>query len=70
MQNGFLVWKQVQVQCFTDLYYQGFWRFGVLRPFQKLRSYRDEIETRNREEIPYSSRILVVPRGLLVAEGP
>ena len=29
---------------------------------------RDEIETRNREEIPYSSRI--VPRGLSVAEGP
>ena len=26
------------------------------------RSYRDEIETRNREEIPYSSQI--VPRGL------
>ena len=43
-------------------------RNWVLRRFQQLRSYRDEIETRNREEIPYSSRI--VPRGLSVAEGP
>ena len=41
-------------------------RNWVLRLFQQLRSYRDEIETRNREEIPYSSRI--VPRGLSVAE--
>ena len=40
----------------------------VLRRFQQLRSYRDEIETQNREETPYSSRI--VPRGLSVAEGP
>ena len=40
----------------------------LLRRFQQLRSYRDEIETRNREEIPYSSR--KVPRGLSVAEGP
>ena len=39
-----------------------------LRRFQQLRSYHDEIETRNREEIPYSSRI--APRGLSVAEGP
>ena len=29
-------------------------RFGVLRRFQQLRSYRDEIETRNLEEIPLS----------------
>ena len=43
-------------------------RNWVLRRFQKLRSYHDEIETRNQEEIPYSSRI--VPRGLSVAEGP
>ena len=43
-------------------------RNWVLHRFQQLRSYRDEIETRNREEIPYSSRI--VPRGLSVAEGP
>ena len=43
-------------------------RNWVLRRFQQLRSYRDEIETRNREEIPYSSRI--VPRGLSVADGP
>ena len=27
---------------------------GFLRRFQQLRSYRDEIETRNREEIPYT----------------
>ena len=40
----------------------------VLRRFQQLRSYHDEIETWNREEIPYSSRI--VPRGLSVAERP
>ena len=40
----------------------------VLRRFQQLRSYRDESETRNREEIPYSSQ--KVPRGLSVAEGP
>ena len=49
----------------------GQWREGrnwVLRRFQQLRSYRDEIETRNREEIPYSSGI--VPRGLSAAEGP
>ena len=43
-------------------------RNWVLRRFQQLRSYRDEIETQNREKIPYSSRI--VPRGLSVAEGP
>ena len=43
-------------------------RNWVLRRFQQLRSYRDEIETCNREEIPYSSRI--VPRGLSVAEEP
>ena len=37
-------------------------RNWVLHRFQQLnRSYRDEIETRNREEIPYSSRI--VPMG-------
>ena len=34
----------------------------VLRRFQQLRSYRDDIETRNREEIPYSSRM--VTRGV------
>ena len=33
-----------------------------------LRSYRDEIKTRNWDEIPISSRI--VPSGLSVAEGP
>ena len=38
------------------------------RRFQQLRSYRNEIETRNREEIPYSS--LIVPRGNSVADGP
>ena len=43
-------------------------RNWVLRRFQQLRSYRDEIETRNRKEIPYSSRL--VPRGLSVAERP
>ena len=43
-------------------------RNWVLRRFQQLRSYHDEIETRNREEIPYSLRI--VPRGLSVAERP
>ena len=43
-------------------------RNWVLRRFQQLRPYRDEIETRNREEIPYSSQI--APRGLSVAEGP
>ena len=32
------------------------------------RSYHDEIETRNRKEIPFS--LLRLPRGLLVAEGP
>ena len=42
-------------------------RNWVLRRFQQLRSYRNEIETRNREEIPKSSRI--VQRGLSVAEG-
>ena len=43
-------------------------RNWVLCRFQQLRSYHDEIETWNREEIPYSLRI--VPRGILVAEGP
>ena len=49
------------------------WKEGrnwVLRRFQQLtcRSYRDEIETRKREEIPYSSR--TVPSGLSVTKGP
>ena len=47
---------------------EGEGRNWVLRRFQQLRSYRDEIETRNREEIPYSSRI--VPMGISVADGP
>ena len=54
------------IHIFTERVKEG--RNWVLRSFQQLRSYRDEIETRNREEIPYSSRI--VPRGLSVAEGP
>ena len=33
-----------------------------------IRSYCDEVEAWNREEIPYSLQI--VPRGLLVAEKP
>ena len=33
-------------------------RYVVLRRFQQFRSYRDEIETRNLEEIPFSSRIV------------
>ena len=41
---------------------------GFLRHFQHLRSNRDEIETPNRKEIPFSSQI--VPRGLSVAERP
>ena len=43
-------------------------RFGVLRPFQQLKLYSDNIETWNWEQIPFSLRI--VPRGLSVAEGP
>ena len=35
--------------------------------FQQLRSYRDEIETWNREEVPFS--LLIDSRGLSVAEG-
>ena len=38
----------------------------VLRRFQQSRSYRDEIETRDREEIPFSSRKVL--RGLIVVE--
>ena len=38
------------------------------RSFQQLKSYRDEIETRNWEEITLSSQI--VQRGLLVTEEP
>ena len=34
--------------------------FGVSRRFQQLRSYRDEIETRNRKEIPFSLSIVPV----------
>ena len=41
---------------------------GDLRRFQQLRSYGEEIKIQNREEIPFSSRI--VPKGLLVVEGP
>ena len=40
----------------------------VLRRFQQLRPYHDEIEIGNREEIPFSLRI--VPRGLSIAERP
>ena len=43
---------------------------GNVRRFQQLRSYRDEIEILNREETPFSSRILVVPTGLSVAKAP
>ena len=43
-------------------------RNWVLRRFQQLGSYRDEIGTHNQEEITYSSRI--VPMDLSVAEGP
>ena len=43
-------------------------RNGVLCCFQQLRSYRDNIETSNREEISISSQI--VPRGLSVSKGP
>ena len=35
-------------------------RFGVLHRFQQLRSYHDEIETRNREEIPFSSQLSIL----------
>ena len=41
---------------------------GFLRCFQQLRSYRDETETWNWEEILFISR--VVPRLFSVAEGP
>ena len=43
----------------------GYW---FLCHFQQLRSYHDEIETLNREEITYSLQIF--PRGLSVAEAP
>ena len=43
-------------------------RYGGLRHFKHLRSFPDAIETWNREEIPFPSRI--VPRGLSVPEGP
>ena len=43
-------------------------RFGLLRRLQWLRSYHEEIETRNWEEIPFS--LQTVPRGLSVAEEP
>ena len=39
---------------------------GSLCGFQQLRSYRDEIDTRNGEEIPFSSR--KIPKDLLVTE--
>ena len=41
---------------------------GILRRFQQLRWYRNRIENRNLEEIPFSSQI--VPRDLSVAEVP
>ena len=43
-------------------------RFGGLCRLQRLRSYHEEIETPNREEIPFS--LQTVPRGLSVAEEP
>ena len=43
-------------------------RDRVLRRFQQHRSYRNKIETRDREEIPYSLRM--VPSVFSVAEGP
>ena len=43
-------------------------RFGVLRRLQQLRSYHNEIETRNRGKIPFS--LQTVQRGLSVAEEP
>ena len=42
--------------------------FGVLRHFQQLRSYRDQMETWNWEDIPFSLQI--DPTGLSVGEGP
>ena len=42
-------------------------RNGFLQCFQQLRSYHDEVETRNKDEIHFSSWI--VPMGLSVAEG-
>ena len=77
---SFVVWLQnplctlyklkgeLKAHIHISLYERKEGRNWVLRRFQQLRSYRDEIETQNREEIPYSSRI--VPRGLSVAEGP
>ena len=41
---------------------------GFLRLFQQLRSCRNEVETRNREEIPFFSQM--VSRGLLIAKEP
>ena len=41
---------------------------GGLRHFQQLRFYCDEIETRNWEEVSFSS--LIVPRELSVEEEP
>ena len=43
-------------------------RNGILHRFQQLRSYREETETRNQEEIPFSSQM--VPSGLSVTEEP
>ena len=43
-------------------------RKKFLHRFQQYRSYRNEIETRNRGEIPFT--LCIVPRGLSVAEGP
>ena len=59
-------WVMIMHTELSQPYKEG--RNWVLCHFQQLRSYRDEIETWNREEIPNSSRI--VPRGLSVAERP
>ena len=61
-----LTLRTLKVDTDTDHEYKGGDCF--LRRFQQLRSYRDKIETRNREDIPYSSRI--VPRGLSAAIAP
>ena len=67
--------EEVISKCVSSTYILGSWICTYIYTykrkeglgFQQLRSYRDVIETRNREEIHFSLRI--VCRGLSVAEG-
>ena len=54
-----------QLQCLLPAFEKRDGSNGVLCRFQQLRSYRVEIGTQNRKEIPFSSQIVLRARGAL-----